>query len=226
MPIHPSLLRQFELLRSLADENAQSLALLSHTREFAKRELVLEKNRPANYLCFLLDGKLQALDFTLDGKEVGIYFVNEGEYFGEIDMLDGVGQPEMIIAIKKSTVVMVPALAMKRVMFSSPGVMEGITRGLTRRIRRQSQQQQLLAVNHPVQRIVLQLQTLAQPNGKLLQIVNVPTHQELAIMVNLTRETVTRAFQVLQARGALLRDGDNLIIMPDKIHPPGEQSPE
>jgi len=226
MPIHPSLLRQFALLRNLPDEDAQSLALISQTKEFAKRQVVFEKNRPALFLCFLLEGKLQAIDFTLDGKEVGIYFVNEGEYFGEIDMLDGVGQPEMIIAIKKSTVVMVPAQAMKKVMFLLPAVMEGITRGLTQRIRRQSQQQQLLAVNHPVQRIVLQLQSLAQPHAQLLQIVNVPTHQELAIMVNLTRETVTRAFQVLQARGALLRDGDNLIIDSTKLQVPGERLPD
>lgn len=223
MPIHPSVLRQFELLRYLADEDVQALALISQTRTFCKREVVLAKDRSAHFLCFLLEGKLQAIDFTLDGKEVGIYFVNEGEYFGEIDMLDGVGQPEMIIAIKKSTVVMVPALAMKKVMFSVPAVLECLTQGLTRRIRRQSQQRQLLAVNHPVQRIVLQLQGLAQPFDKVLQIVNVPTHQELAIMVNLTRETVTRAFQVLQASGALQRDGDNLIINNDKIQPMGER---
>jgi len=72
----------------------------------------------------------------------------------------------------------------------------------------------------------LQLQSLAQPHAQLLQIVNVPTHQELAIMVNLTRETVTRAFQVLQARGVLLRDGDNLIIDSTKLQVPGERLPD
>jgi DNA-binding transcriptional regulator YhcF (GntR family) len=39
-----------------------------------------------------------------------------------------------------------------------------------------------------------------------------PTHQELAMMVNLSRETVTRVFQVLQAREALERQGDLLMI--------------
>jgi len=41
-------------------------------------------------------------------------------------------------------------------------------------------------------------------------IANAPTHQEIAIHGrSLTRETVTRAFQVLQSQGALARDGDD-----------------
>ncbi|MDE2344165.1 MAG: winged helix-turn-helix domain-containing protein, partial [Betaproteobacteria bacterium] len=43
-------------------------------------------------------------------------------------------------------------------------------------------------------------------------IIRAPTHQELAIMVNLTRETVTRTFQVLQAQGVLSRQGDDLVV--------------
>ena len=37
---------------------------------------------------------------------------------------------------------------------------------------------------------------------------NAPTHQELAMMANLSRETVTRVFQVLQSSGALDRQVD------------------
>jgi DNA-binding transcriptional regulator YhcF (GntR family) len=41
---------------------------------------------------------------------------------------------------------------------------------------------------------------------------NAPTHQELAMMVNLSRETVTRVFQVLQSNGALDRQADLMSI--------------
>jgi DNA-binding transcriptional regulator YhcF (GntR family) len=46
-----------------------------------------------------------------------------------------------------------------------------------------------------------------------LMVPKVPTHQELAIMINASRETVTRAFQVLFTQGVLLRDGDNLRVV-------------
>lgn len=217
MAVHPSVLLQFPLLRHLTEAQLQALAGQAQRQEFAKREVVLDKNAPAQHLCFLLEGKLQAVDFTLDGKEVGIYFVDEGQYFGEIAMLDGGMQPEMLIASKRSQVVKVPAAEIRSVIFSTPGVMEAITRGLTDRIRKQTQQRQLLAINNPVQRICAQLQTLAQAAEQMQVIVNAPTHQEIAIMVNLTRETVTRTFQVLQSQGALTRDGDDLRVDPGKL---------
>jgi DNA-binding transcriptional regulator YhcF (GntR family) len=46
----------------------------------------------------------------------------------------------------------------------------------------------------------------------------------MAIMVNLTRETVTRAFQVLQSQGALARDGDNLKVDAAKLKQMAEKS--
>jgi CRP-like cAMP-binding protein len=40
-----------------------------------------------------------------------------------------------------------------------------------------------------------------------------PTHQEIAIMINSSRETVTRAFQQLQNQEILRRDGSQLLIL-------------
>ena len=40
-----------------------------------------------------------------------------------------------------------------------------------------------------------------------------PTHQELAIMVNASRETVTRVFQQLLLKSVVKRDGNDLIVV-------------
>jgi len=53
----------------------------------------------------------------------------------------------------------------------------------------------------------------SSPRTRELMVPRVPTHQELAIMINASRETVTRAFQVLFNQGVLLRDGDDLKVM-------------
>ena len=45
------------------------------------------------------------------------------------------------------------------------------------------------------------------------RILNAPTHQELAIMINSSRETVTRAFQLLQNKQVILRDGNDWQIL-------------
>ena len=100
MAIHTSLLQQFSLLRHLPAGTLEQLAESSSLRSYARREVVLDKDSPVESLFFLLEGRLQATDFTLDGKEVVLYFVEEGHYFGEIAMLDGMAYPEIMIATK------------------------------------------------------------------------------------------------------------------------------
>jgi CRP/FNR family cyclic AMP-dependent transcriptional regulator len=221
MAIHPSLLLQFALLRHLPASALPDVAGASLLKTFAKREVVLDKDVASGNLYFLLEGQLQATGFTLDGKEVGLYAVSEGEYFGEIAMLDGLPQPEILLANKKSQVVLVPNPVIRGLILSQPLMAEAITVGLTRRIRQQSEQRQILSINNPLQRVCAQLLLLLRfaqgqheaPNltGKQT-LANAPTHQELAMMVNLSRETVTRVFQVLQSNGALDRQADLMSI--------------
>lgn len=217
MAIHPSLLLQFSLLRHLPASALPEVAEASTLKSFAKREVVLDKGEASGHLYFLLEGHLQATDFTLDGKEVGLYFVEEGQYFGEIAMLDGLPQPEIMMANKKSQVILVPNRLIRHLILSQPVMTEAITAALARRIRAQSEQRQILSINNPLQRVCAQLilllryargqhEALALTGKQSLE--NAPTHQELAMMVNLSRETVTRVFQVLQSNGALDREAD------------------
>ena len=224
MAVHPSLLQQFALMRLFPAEALAQLAAYSSTHAFAKREVVLAKENPSSSLMFLLEGRLQAIDFTLDGREVGLHFIEEGQYFGEISVLDGLPSPEVVIATKKSQVVMVPARDIRSHIFDSPQAIEAITSGLTKRIRDQANQRQILGIISPLQRICALLQNLTKEGKNPSLIANAPTHQEIAIMVNLTRETVTRAFQVLQSQGALARDGDDLKVDAGKLKQLAEKS--
>lgn len=217
MSIHTSLLMQFSLLKHLPAQVLQDLAGVSSVRTFAKREVVLDKNAQAMSMFFLLEGRLQATDFTLDGKEVCLYFVEVGEAFGQISVIDGLPSPEILMANKKSQVVMVPGDAMRPLILSQAQVTETVLLELSHRIRTQSEQRQILSINNPLQRVCGQLLLMAKSSRSagdqdLQPLDQVPTHQELAMMVNLSRETVTRVFQVLLAREALARDGDLLMI--------------
>jgi CRP-like cAMP-binding protein len=227
MAIHPSLLLQFSLLKNLPPALLPEVAEASSLKTFAKREVVLNKGAASVQLCFLLEGRLQATDFTLDGKEVGLYFVDEGGYFGEIAMLDGLAQPEIMMANKKSQVVMIPNSVIRKLILSHPAMTEAITTGLAKRIRAQSEQRQILSINNPMQRVCAQLILLLRSSPapfsnekeeiKRKSLSNAPTHQELAMMLNLSRETVTRVFQVLQSNGALDRQSDALSVDMDRI---------
>ena len=86
---------------------------------------------------------------------------------------------------------------------------------LSSRVREVSAQRTLLALPNPFQRLCVQLLLLCRRTATAGETVidPVPTHQELAIMINSSRETVTRAFQVLILNESVARNGNILKIL-------------
>lgn len=213
MPLSLLLLQQLALLRALPRAELLRLGELITLRELARREVVFNKGDAAQALCFLLEGRLQAVDFTVDGREVGLYFVDAGDYFGELAVIDGKPQPEYMIAVAKSHMAILPRLEARALMLNVPSIAEQLMARLANRLRLVSAQRTLLALSNPAQRVCAQLALLTDSVvGGTGIIRQAPTHQEIAIMINTSRETVTRVFQVLQLRGILKRDGHALAV--------------
>lgn len=211
MAIPREVLKELELLRDLPQELAARLATLMVERSFARREVVFNKGESGQPLCFLVEGRLQGVDFTLDGREVGLYFVDPGSYFGEMSVLDGQPRPDFVIAVARSRVAFLPGSEARNLIVNTPSIAEKVLVRLTQRLRSVSAQRTLLGMPNPAQRVCAQLvQLTVKGAGGKVTIVNAPTHQEIAIMVNTSRETVTRVFQVLQTRGVVARDGGSL----------------
>jgi DNA-binding transcriptional regulator YhcF (GntR family) len=49
--------------------------------------------------------------------------------------------------------------------------------------------------------------------SKAPRIENLPTHMEIAIMLNLSRETITRVFQQLQKKNIVAREGPKKLLI-------------
>jgi CRP-like cAMP-binding protein len=210
MSVHINFLLRFPLLGALPAETLETLSRQMTLRSLARREIVMQKNLPDQGLGFLLDGRLQGVDFTLDGREVGLYFVNTGDYFGELAVADGQGLPEFVIALAKSDILVLPQESARHLLFSVPSIAEQVVIRLASRVRTGTAQRNLLSLPNPMQRLCAQLQLMGDDAQNV--IAHAPTHQELAIMINTSRETVTRAFQLLQTQAILRRDGDSIVL--------------
>ena len=211
MPVSTQLLLRFPLLQPLKPEELEPLSRAMTLREFARRGMVLSKETATRDLGFLVDGKLQGVDFTVDGRSVGLYFVDPGDYFGELPLVDGNPPAEHVVALVKSTVAFLEADAARQLILHSPSLAQAVMSRLAKRVRDGLAQRTLLSLPNPFQRLcALLLQLPATQIGGIATIEQAPTHQELAIMINASRETVTRAFQVFFAYRILVRDGSSL----------------
>lgn len=217
MAIDIGLLQHFQLLAKLPVVTLQHLAQHAQEQAYNKREIVITKGdwRP-QALGLLLEGRLQGVDFTSDGREVGLYFINPGDYFAEVAAIDNSPQPEHITAVAKSRVLLIPKDLVRPILFGAPSVAEMLCTRLAGRLREHVAQRRILGLPNPLQRVCAQLSVLMQRKNGESVVTNAPTHQELAIMINVSRETVTRAFQLLQGREVVERSGnDLLVLLPD-----------
>lgn len=210
MPVHVNFLLRFPLLRDLPAETLEELSRQMSMRTLVRRSVVMQKDLPDQGLGFLLEGRLQGVDFTLDGREVGLYFVNPGDYFGELAVADKQALPEFVMALTKSEILLLPQDRARHLLFSTPAIAKQVVVRLAERVRTGTAQRNLLSLPNPMHRLCAQLLMMGEAPPH--EIGNAPTHQELAIMINTSRETVTRAFQLLQTRKVLLRDGDRIVL--------------
>lgn len=213
MPILIPILQGLRLLDSLPTEQLSILSQTLSERRVERREVVIKRGELSAGLGFLIEGRLQTVDFTLDGREVGLHFVEEGDFFGELPLIDRQSAPEFVIAVASSRVFFLDPERARHLMFSTPAAAEAISLRLANRLRQASRQRAVLALPSSFQRVCAQLQMLAQTDGLgQTRILLPPTHQEIAIMVNTSRETVTRTLQFLQGLKVVERDGNHLVV--------------
>lgn len=211
MVVTPELLSFFPLLKPLPRDILSRIAQQATLQKFARRAVVLNAGIEEPHVCLLFEGRLQGVDFTLDGREVGLYFVEPGDFCGELGLFDHGTQPEYVIVLAPAMVVCIPVDTMREVMLSQPQVVKQLGERLASRLRQMTQQRSLLGMPNVAQRVCCQLWLLIPEADRAQQgageIRNPPTHMEIAIMLNLSRETVTRVFQQLQGRNIVRRDG-------------------
>jgi CRP-like cAMP-binding protein len=191
-------LKKCSLFESLTPQEAERLNRRASVRTFRRRDLVYGPAETAGSVMVVAEGRVKIKDITPDGKETILAFLEEGELFGELALVDGeLGGPrrEYAEAVVDSRVLLVPRDEMLRLLDARPDMAFCLTRliGLRRR-RIESRLRNLLFLpsRDRLIHILLELQEShgGQAGGRCE--IRLPlSHQDLAGLIGVTRETVT-----------------------------------
>jgi CRP-like cAMP-binding protein len=207
-------LRNIPMLSELSDEEIQRIKPDFRLRQYPKRAIVLQKGGSGDGLLFLLTGQLQVIDVTEDGRAIGLRMLKPGDFFGEIAVISGSTRTASVVAMTDVLVAFLPAPTALHLFSHSPSVANMMLRHLAEKIQRDSEFRTLLSINNTARRIYayLALQKKSQPGAPDV-VENLPTHQDIANMINTSRETVTRALAQLTQQGIIQKDSHRLIII-------------
>jgi len=207
-------LRKIPLLRELTHDEMEKVKENLRVRRYAKRDVVLQKGSAGDSLLFILSGQLQVVDVTEDGRAIGLRILSQGEFFGEIGVIAGSRRTASVIASSEALIAFLPRGIALHLFAHSPSVANMMLRHLAEKVHRDSEFRALLSIHNASRRIYAFLQLIKRTESSNLEVVeSLPTHNNIAIMINTSRETVTRTLLFLAQSGIVKKELSRLIIL-------------
>lgn len=206
-------LRKIPLLTDLTEEEMEKVKANLRIKRFVRRETIIQKGGNSDSLLFLLSGQLQVIDITEDGRAIGLRILSEGDFFGEISIINSSTRSASVIALSEALVAFLPSATALYLFSHSLPVANYMLRYMALKIQRDSEFRALLSIPNASKRIYTFLDLIKEKKpGTPGTVENLPTHQDIAIMINTSRETVTRALLALTQQGIIQKEMHRLII--------------
>jgi len=201
MPVSELVLRGCNLFASAPDALVSSASGDMEIIHLKRREVLEPGGRSFRGLGVVVQGRIQSIDQTLDGREVALQTVDPGEAFGQVALL--ASQPvHMVWVATAPSAVAVLSEEKALALFDSAPMAMLAARGLADQVSEFLSWQKIMSVTPISSRVCAWICWAAGQKDRL----EVPKQAELAWRLNTTRESITRTFQRLQADGLLQRD--------------------
>jgi CRP/FNR family cyclic AMP-dependent transcriptional regulator len=216
-------LRNIQLFSSLSDEELDQVCSKVIVEEFIKNEIILYEEDTNDFMYIILLGKVKVVQTTEDGKEIILAIHRPDEIFGEISLIDGKTSPATVLATEDSLIAIISKNEFYSLLSNQGKVLEKFLQILCSRLRESWKRIQILNLKNSSDRIKMLFLMLSYDNGKKTPegiILNIKlTHQNIADMAGLTRETVTRVLDKWQKSGEITILKNKFILMkPNFLH--------
>lgn len=202
-------LRHIQLFSSLGDEELLRIRERIAIKRFRKGEIILCEDDTTNFMYIILSGKVKVIQTTEDGKEIVLAFHKSGDFFGEMSLIDGKTSPATVMTTEDTAAAIIHRGDFFTLIHSEKKVLESLLHIFCSRLRDSWERIQMLNFKNASQRVKTLLLMLSEEHGvrseERVTLTIKLTHQDIADMTGLTRETVTRVLD------RWLRDGDVVV---------------
>ncbi|MDH5307914.1 MAG: cyclic nucleotide-binding domain-containing protein, partial [Myxococcales bacterium] len=133
-------LRNIGLFSSVKDEDLTSVASLLIERRFPKHKTIVEEGLPGDYMYIICEGRVSVSKLSDDGREKILEFLEAGDFFGEMSLLDNAPRSASVRALVETRVMALSRTDFLAVLRRSPDLAMAVIQELTRRLRQVDEQ--------------------------------------------------------------------------------------
>jgi CRP-like cAMP-binding protein len=194
----------------------QTVANNMRRRRFRRNEVIFHQGDPGDSLHIVSAGAIKIVLPSAEGEEAIIATLREGDFFGELSLLDGAPRSATATALEPSETLVLPRPIFRQLMQEDTGLRDALLAGLSRELRRLTAHVEELHFLDLAGRLAMRLTRLAreqEPGGQTEVRLNWPyTQSDLAAMIGGTRQSVNRLLSGLVEDGLLRIEPDYIVI--------------
>ena len=216
------LLKGVDLFSELREEQLGLLANLVVVQDFDRDEtVVLEGDCSMKALYLIASGTVQVYMTGVDGRETILSFLERGDFFGEMSLIDGEPRSASVRTVTDAQLMIIHREPFLTLIRQTPEIAMSLLSEMSKRLRKANKQIGSLSTMSVSGRVAGTLLNLMEErgmrihtdNGQMVTVIhNRPTQQQLADMSGTTRETVIRICSMLVKANAIAMTGKDIVI--------------
>lgn len=191
------LLRRVPLFSSLTEEEIGEMFDVARERGYPKNSVILFEDDPGDAFYVVVGGRVKVVLIGEDGKEVILSVLKDGDFFGEMALIDDEPRSAHVIAMEDTDLLVLRREDFQRCLEGQPRMALSLLRALSGRLRKAE----------------FLLELAEEGDGETISR-NV-THRTIAQMIGSSRETVSRTFRNLADNG-LIEVSQQAIVIRDR----------
>jgi CRP/FNR family cyclic AMP-dependent transcriptional regulator len=185
-------------------------------RHFRRNEVIFHQGDPGDALHVITAGSVKIVLPSPEGEEAIIATLRQGDFFGELSLLDGEPRSATAVAVEATETLSLPRAVFHELLDSHPELRDALFAALTRLLRRLTHHVEELHFLDLAGRLAARLAQLARqadPNADGPVELDWPfTQSDLAAMIGGTRQSVNRLLADLIADGLVRLEHERLVI--------------
>jgi CRP/FNR family transcriptional regulator, cyclic AMP receptor protein len=210
-----SVLAGTALFGSLGEPDLASVAASCVRRTYAKGQFLCYQGDPGDRLFIVAGGLVKVTLTSEQGDEMVLATVGPHEVLGELAVIDQAPRSASVVAVVRTTVLMLSRPVLLQLMASHPAVRDALLAslgGLVRRLTEQTGDLVFLDLGGRLAKLLLRLAEESGQAGDRIVLDLGLTQSDLARMIGGSRPAVNRVLQTLAARGLIEMSGQRIVL--------------
>lgn len=202
-------------LLSLPPVARQEMLKVAKLRQYSAAQRIHGKSDSALGLYGVIEGGIRISSNTLSGEEIVFTRIEEGQWFGELALLDGGDRTHDAHVTVDSTIAILPQAPLLRVCREYPEVYQALVKLLCDHCRQAYSAIDDFLLFTPAQRLAKQIVAKLQLQSSNHLLIN---QQELGALIGISRQSTNKILKTWEKNGWIKRAYRGLdIISPDSL---------